>query len=321
MSMKHVHNRLGLAFSLALPLLAGFVGSIFTTPSIQGWYAHIAKPALNPPSWIFGPVWTTLFVLMGISAFLVWKKGIEKRRVRVALGLFLIQLILNSLWSIIFFGLHNPGWAFVEIIALWIAILATIIAFARVSRPAAWLLVPYIMWVSFASYLNYQIYALNPFLGIDLKASVIERVDYREAEYVVGGLRVRLDGIPGMDGLASRFFGNELVSDLNGDGRDDVTFIITRSGAGSGTFFYVVSALNTGRGYAGSSAFFLGDRIAPRSTMKGSGRVVVVTYFDRAPNEPFSAKPSVGKSVALALELPAMTLNEANMRDFRADKQ
>lgn len=300
--MNQINNRLKLAISVALPLLAGFVGSIFTTPSIQGWYANIVRPALNPPSWIFGPVWTTLFVLMGIAAFLVWKKGCEKRGVRLALGLFLFQLVLNSLWSIIFFGLHNPGWAFVEIVALWLAILATIIAFARVSRPAAWLLVPYIMWVSFASYLNYQIYVLNPV------SSVSEQSDYRNAEYRVDDVSVKLDGMPAANGLVTVFFGNELVSDLNGDGRDDVTFIITRGGAGSGTFFYAVSALNTGRGYAGSSAFFLGDRIAPQSTMKGSGRVVVVAYADRAPNEPFSAKPSMGKIVRLVLDPVTMKL-------------
>jgi translocator protein len=309
--MHNSNNRFKLAVSIALPLLAGFVGSIFTTPSIQGWYANVAKPALNPPSWIFGPVWTTLFVLMGIAAFLVWKKGLEKRGVRGALGLFLLQLVLNSLWSIIFFGLHNPGWAFVDIVALWLAILATIIAFARVSRPAAWLLVPYIIWVSFASYLNYQIFVLNP------TVSVSERGDYKNAEYRVDDVSVKLDGAPATDGLVSAFFGNELFSDLNGDGRDDVTFLITRSGTGSGTFFYVVSALNTARGYAGSSAFFLGDRIAPQSTAKGSGRVIVVTYADRAPNEPFTTKPSVGKSLSLSLELSTMILGEANKRDFR----
>lgn len=140
---------------------AGIIGSVFTTPSIPGWYSGIIKPDFNPPEWVFGPVWTTLFALMGIAAFLVWKKGLDRRDVKIALGIFMGQLVLNTLWSIIFFGFKSPGVAFVEIIFLWLAILATIIAFAKISKPAAWLLVPYILWVSFAAYLNYSIYALN----------------------------------------------------------------------------------------------------------------------------------------------------------------
>ena len=143
--------------------IAGIVGAIFTMPSIPTWYATLPKPALNPPAWIFGPVWTTLYLLMGIATFLVWKKMDSRLRgndkqTKIALGIFLGQLILNSLWSIIFFGLHNPGGAFVEIIFLWLAIVATIIAFSKISRPAAWLLVPYILWVTFASYLNFFIW-------------------------------------------------------------------------------------------------------------------------------------------------------------------
>jgi len=141
--------------------LAGIIGSVFTTPSIAGWYAGIVKPALNPPAWVFGPVWTTLFVLMGISAFLIWKKGLDRKDVKIALGIFLGQLMLNTLWSIIFFGLHSLGGALVEIVFLWLAILLTIIAFAKISKPAAWLLAPYILWVSFAMYLNYAIWMLN----------------------------------------------------------------------------------------------------------------------------------------------------------------
>lgn len=147
--------------SIAVPLLAGFVGSLFTTPALPGWYASIIKPALTPPSWVFGPVWTTLFILMGIAAFLVWKRGLEKREVKVALSIFIIQLVLNALWSILFFGLQSPGAAFIDIIILWLAILFTIISFSKISKVAAWLLVPYILWVSFASYLNYSIYVLN----------------------------------------------------------------------------------------------------------------------------------------------------------------
>lgn len=141
--------------------LAGIVGSVFTAPSIGTWYATLTKPAINPPAWVFGPVWTTLFALMGIAAFLVWKKGLERRDVKIALGIFAAQLVLNTLWSIIFFGLHSPGGALIEIVFLWLAILATIIAFAKISRPAAWLLAPYIAWVSFAGYLNFLLWTLN----------------------------------------------------------------------------------------------------------------------------------------------------------------
>ena len=142
-------------------LFPSIIGSVFTAPSIPAWYAGIVKPALNPPAWVFGPVWTTLFALMGIAAFLIWKKGLDRRDVQIALGIFLGQLVLNASWSIIFFGLHSPGGALIEIIFLWLSIFATIIAFVRVSKSAAWLLVPYILWVSFAAYLNYLIWILN----------------------------------------------------------------------------------------------------------------------------------------------------------------
>lgn len=141
--------------------LAGALGSVFTTPSIPGWYASLAKPTLSPPNWVFAPVWTTLFALMGIAAFLVWRKGLDHKDVKIALGVFIGQLVLNTLWSIVFFGLHSPGGAFIEIIFLWLAILATIIAFTKISKPATWLMLPYILWVTFAAYLNWSIYFLN----------------------------------------------------------------------------------------------------------------------------------------------------------------
>ncbi len=150
-----------LAISIAISELAGIIGSVFTMPSVTNWYVGIAKPAFNPPAWVFGPVWTTLFALMGIAAFLVWRKGLKRRDVKIALSIFIGQLVLNTLWSIIFFGLHSPGGALVEMVFLWLAIAATIIAFARISKPAAWLLLPYILWVSFAAYLNYSIWILN----------------------------------------------------------------------------------------------------------------------------------------------------------------
>jgi len=150
-----------LVIAIIVSELAGVIGSLFTMPSIPGWYANVTKSALTPPSWVFCPVWTTLYALMGIAAFLVWKKGWNRRDVKIALGIFAGQLVLNTLWSIIFFGLHSPGGAFIEIIFLWLVILATIIAFAKISKPAAWLLIPYILWVSFASYLNFMIWMLN----------------------------------------------------------------------------------------------------------------------------------------------------------------
>ena len=154
-------NWLKFLIAIIVPQLAGAIGAFFTTPNIPTWYAGITKPALNPPAWIFAPVWTTLFILMGIAAFLVWRKGLNHRNVRIALGIFIGQLVLNTLWSIIFFGLHSPGGALVVVILLWLAILATIIAFAKISKASAYLLVPYILWVSFASYLNLMLWILN----------------------------------------------------------------------------------------------------------------------------------------------------------------
>lgn len=147
--------------AIAVCELAGVIGSVFTTPAIPGWYAGISKPELNPPNWIFGPVWTSLFALMGIALYLVWQKKLENKKAKEAINYFILQLILNVAWSAIFFGLKNPAAAFFEIILLWLAILATIITFAKVSRPAAWLLLPYILWVTFAAYLNYTIWILN----------------------------------------------------------------------------------------------------------------------------------------------------------------
>lgn len=141
--------------------LAGIVGSVFTPAAIPTWYAALQKPALNPPGWIFGPVWVILYALMGVAAFLVWQKRGRKKTVRRALIIFGTQLIFNAAWSILFFGLHWPGAALADIILLWLGIVATIFVFAKISRPAAWLLVPYILWVSFAAYLNYAIFVLN----------------------------------------------------------------------------------------------------------------------------------------------------------------
>lgn len=174
--------------SIVICQLAGVIGSLFTTPAIPGWYATLNKPWFTPPSWVFFPVWTVLYILMGISLFLVLREGWElrdarnvveadpavkrslqeshilriRRDVRIGTAIFFIQLVLNILWSGLFFGLQSPLYGLVEIVILWIAILATILWFWRISRPAAILLIPYIIWVSIATALNYGVYVLNP---------------------------------------------------------------------------------------------------------------------------------------------------------------
>lgn len=140
---------------------AGLVGSIFTTSKITTWYATLNKPSFNPPGWIFGPVWVTLYTMMGIAAYFVWQKRGDNPLVNMALVIFFIHLIFNALWSILFFGLQNPMWAFMEIVILWLMIVALIIIFYKIDRRAAYLLIPYLLWVSFASVLNFYIWNLN----------------------------------------------------------------------------------------------------------------------------------------------------------------
>lgn len=150
-----------LIISIALPLLVGAVSGFFTSSGVDGWYASANKPWFNPPNWIFAPVWTVLYIMMGIALFIVWKAETKRETQQTALIFFAAQLTLNFFWSFIFFKLQLPGWAFVEIICLWIMILLTIVWFGKISKAAAWLLVPYISWVSFASLLNYAIWKLN----------------------------------------------------------------------------------------------------------------------------------------------------------------
>lgn len=154
-------NILALVGFIVVAQLAGIFGSLFTASSVGTWYATLAKPALNPPSWVFGPAWTLLYALMGIAAFLVWKEGWGREEVKFALKVFALQLILNALWSVLFFGLLNPLLALVNIVLLWCAIAWTIAHFARLSRAAAWLMAPYLAWVTFATYLNAAIWILN----------------------------------------------------------------------------------------------------------------------------------------------------------------
>jgi len=139
--------------------LAGFIGSFATTPAIPGWYQSLNKPFFNPPNWLFAPVWTLLFILMGIAAWLVFTKG-NKQKAQ-ALKLFFIQLLFNTLWSILFFGFKSPALAFGEIIILWILIYQTKKAFLKQDKLAGWLLLPYLAWVSFAFILNFSIVMLN----------------------------------------------------------------------------------------------------------------------------------------------------------------
>lgn len=152
---------IGPLIAIAVCLGAGFVGSIYTMPSIPTWYAALNKPFFNPPNWIFGPAWTLLYILMGIAAYLIWEKGWENKEVKLSLLHFAVQLGFNVAWSIVFFNYHSPWGAFIVIVILWLLILETILRFAKLSKPAAWLLVPYIAWVSFASVLNLAVALLN----------------------------------------------------------------------------------------------------------------------------------------------------------------
>jgi tryptophan-rich sensory protein len=147
--------------SILICQIAGIIGSIFTTSSIITWYVRLNKPWFTPPNWLFGPVWITLYILMGISLYLIWNKNLEIRKIKTPLILFFVQLTLNALWSLIFFGLQSKFYGLIEIIILWISITFTIFSFSRVSKKAAMLLVPYIAWVSIATLLNYYVWILN----------------------------------------------------------------------------------------------------------------------------------------------------------------
>lgn len=154
-------NLLKLVISILITEGAGIVGAIFTTRALRTWYPALKKPSFDPPNSVFAPVWTTLFALIGISLFLVWRKGVDKPGVKPALTIFGVQLGLNVLWSLLFFGLKSPFYALIDIAFLWAAILATIIAFFPLSILASVLLIPYLLWVSFAAVLNYSIWQLN----------------------------------------------------------------------------------------------------------------------------------------------------------------
>ena len=149
-----------LVYSLLITLGVGGLSGWATSSAIGSWYAQLSKPSFNPPNWVFGPVWTLLYILMGIALYLIWRLPASETRNK-ALLIFFVQLFLNFCWSFLFFYFHQIGFALTDIILLWITILLTIISFSRFNTTATWLLVPYIAWVSFATILNAAIYHLN----------------------------------------------------------------------------------------------------------------------------------------------------------------
>lgn len=150
-----------ISISVGLCLLIGFIASLATQTTVESWYPTLEKPIFNPPSWVFGPVWGLMYVIMGVAAGIVWSKGFYHKWVKTALYHFLLQLILNGAWSLIFFGLMEPFWALLDIIALFILLVFTIKWFRVVSDTAAYLLFPYALWVLFAAALNFEIWRLN----------------------------------------------------------------------------------------------------------------------------------------------------------------
>jgi len=162
MERSRTSDLVELAASLAVCLAAGALGSVLTTPALPTWYASLQKPSFNPPDWLLAPVWTLLFLLMGLAAFFVWRQGLSPRQVKVAMAFFLGQLVLNVLWSGAFFGMQSPLLGLIVIIPLWLAILVTMVLFFRVRPVAGWLMLPYLLWVTFATILNISLWRLNP---------------------------------------------------------------------------------------------------------------------------------------------------------------
>jgi len=149
-----------LLISVVIPLIIGFLGSIFTSSSVTSWYTTINKPFFNPPSWLFGPVWTLIFILIGISFYLVWIKNFGKDK-KLVIKVYYYQLFLNFLWSVLFFGLKSPLLALIEIVILWFFILNNMNIFYKISKTAGYLFIPYLLWVSFATILNFTIVLIN----------------------------------------------------------------------------------------------------------------------------------------------------------------
>jgi len=158
--IKTVNPSVKLFLSLALTLLVGFGAGFATANAINSWYSTLEKPFFNPPNWLFAPIWTILYILMGIAFYFVWKLQETTQR-NIAMFVFVLQLAFNGTWSFIFFHLHKIGWALADIFILWIMIIVTMYLFTPLSKLAAWLLYPYLLWVSFAAILNFSIWYLN----------------------------------------------------------------------------------------------------------------------------------------------------------------
>ena len=158
-------GKLRYAFKLIISIVAcqcaGLIGSAFTAPAIPTWYAALEKPSFTPPNWLFAPAWITLYLLMGISASIVWRRGLDNTRIRNALITFLVQLGFNVLWSVVFFGLESPLYGVIVIVVLWMAIMLTMVKFFRISTLAGVFMLPYIGWVTFAAILNISVFILN----------------------------------------------------------------------------------------------------------------------------------------------------------------
>lgn len=158
---KNVRDIHKLIISITGCELVGLASIPFTIASIPIWYAQLIKPPFSPPNWIFGPIWTALYFLMGLSIYLIWRESFKSKKIKIALYLFLIQLFFNFLWSLIFFGLHQPFLALVDIFALFVALILIVIKFSKISMTAMYLLLPYVLWVAFAALLNASIVILN----------------------------------------------------------------------------------------------------------------------------------------------------------------
>lgn len=156
--MERTKQAIGLGGWLAASFVAAGVGARFLPGE---WYAALAKPAWTPPNWVFGPVWSVLYVAMAVAAWRVWRSG-AREGARGALAVYIVQLVLNALWSYLFFGLHRPALAFADVVALWLAIAATLALFLRIDRLAGALLVPYLAWVTLAASLNLALWRMNP---------------------------------------------------------------------------------------------------------------------------------------------------------------
>jgi tryptophan-rich sensory protein len=156
-----LNNSYRLIISLVATQLAGLAGSFFAMSAFKEWYPSLIKPALLPPDWVFSVIWPFLYLFMGIAVFLIWKEGVEREGVKVALELYVIQLFLNALWPVIFFGMKDVALALFDVIVLWLTVDFTIYLFSKISKLAMYLLLPYLVWISYAIFLNYSIWRLN----------------------------------------------------------------------------------------------------------------------------------------------------------------